>query len=161
MFFKFIALSSAIDDHEQTNNTTTQWCRMRWCKRTQKSWFAKNLGRILENLSKIPENPGKNGTQRCFDFKKWCSPLAEKHMKSLFEGQTKKRSSWSLWEKICRRSRTKTFQAKIWGNSGKNPSNPQKFACSCTCATTTNRTKWSREKNYAAKLHKRSSCSAA
>jgi len=36
------------------------------CKRTPKSF---DLSKISENLGKILENPGKNGTQRCF-FKK-------------------------------------------------------------------------------------------
>jgi len=31
----------------------------------QKFWFVEIPGKILENLGKIPENPGKNNAQRC------------------------------------------------------------------------------------------------
>jgi len=49
---------------------------------------------------------------------------ARDHMKTFFGGQTKKRSSL---ENIPTKSGPKFF-------SGKNPSHPQKFACSYTCA---------------------------
>jgi len=48
-------------------------------------------------------------------------------MKIFFEGHTKKRSSWSLWEKNCRQKLHKKLFWQVWGNSGKNPSHPQKL----------------------------------
>jgi len=62
--------------------------------------ISKNLYKIPENVSKLPENTSKNGTQN--------------HMRSLFLEVT---FFWS-------------FFRQVWGNSGKNPSQPQKFACS-------------------------------
>ena len=74
-----------------------QWCRRRWCRGEsahQKFWFGENPGKILENLgkilwnlgkicenlwnlSKIPENTGKNGPQCA--LKKWRQTCAESH----------------------------------------------------------------------------------
>ena len=91
---------------------------MRWgCKRTPKNfelvkirenpWKSKqnllNLGQICENLRKIPENTGKYDAQRL-----------QNHMQTF---------SWRSSKKLFR---------QVWRNSGKNPSHPQKFACSYT-----------------------------
>jgi len=35
-------------------------------------------------------------------------------------------------EKVCRKNLHKTLFGEVWGNSGKNPSQPQKCACSQT-----------------------------
>jgi len=51
---------------------------------------------------------------------KWRPMFAWKHTRSYFGGYTKKRPSWSLWEKIYSKSYTKTFRANFA---------PQKFAC--------------------------------
>ena len=61
-----------------------------------------------------------------FHFKKWHPRFAVKHMKTFFGGHTKKRSSWSLWEEICRQNCTKTFRAnlgKFWQKSFAFPTN--------------------------------------
>ena len=50
----------------------------------------------------------------------------------LFGGHTKKRSSWSSWEKICREKSHENFSGKVRRDSSKNPSHPQKFACTYT-----------------------------
>ena len=62
-----------------------------------------------------------------YDFKKWHPMFAWKHTRPYFEGYTKKRSSWSLWEIIYRQSCTKTFRANL-GKFGQNFV-PHKFAC--------------------------------
>jgi len=40
-------------------------------------------------------------------------------MKTFFGGYAKKRSSWSLWGKICRQKLHKKLSGQLWGNSGK------------------------------------------
>jgi len=54
------------------------------------------------------------------DFIKWRPTFAEKHMKTFF-GDHPKRSSWSLRENICWRSRQRLL-GQVWENLGKNPS---------------------------------------
>jgi len=59
--------------------------------------------------------------------------VSKKTWRPFFGGHTKKRSWWSLWEKICRQNCTKKLFCQVWGNSGKNPPHSQKFTCSYTC----------------------------
>jgi len=63
---------------------------------------------------------------------KCCPTFAEKH-NTFFGAHTKSRSSYSLWGKFVGKMRTKTSRAS-WGNSGKDPSHPEKFDCSYTYA---------------------------
>jgi len=50
--------------------------------RTQKFWF-------VENLGNMPDNPRKNGAQRCLTSKNGAQGL-QKHMKTFFGGHTRK-----------------------------------------------------------------------
>jgi len=64
-------------------------------------------------------------------------------IRPFFRGHTKNRTSCSLqekMEKIWATGAQKLF-GQVWGNSGKNPSHPQTFACSYTYDKTTIRTK--------------------
>jgi len=71
----------------------------------------------------------KSGQNPWKSWKKWCPTFGEKHMKSpFFEGHTKKGLYNLCGRKFVGKSRTKTFRASL----GKNPSHPQKFACSYT-----------------------------
>ena len=72
----------------------------------QKFWFAKNL-------SKITENPGINGAQRCLTSKYDTQGLKKNTWRPIFGGPTEKCFSWSLWEKICRQNYTKNFSGKF------------------------------------------------
>ena len=73
---------------------------------SQKFWFA-------ENLSKIPENLGINGAQPCFTSKNGTHGLRKNTWRPFLGGHTKKKSSWSFWEKICRKNCTKNFSGKF------------------------------------------------
>jgi len=55
----------------------------------------------------------KSGQNPWKSEQKWPPTFGEKHIKTFFGGHTKKRSSWLLWEIICRRSHTKTFWASL------------------------------------------------
>jgi len=48
-----------------------------------------------------------------------------------FGGHTKKDLHDLCGRKFVDKSRTTTFR-QVWGNTGKNPLHPQKFACTCT-----------------------------
>jgi len=78
-----------------------QWC-WRWgcrgCKRTPKSF----------DLLKT----GKNGAQCCLTSKNGAQCLHE-NTRPYFGGYTKKKSSWSLWEKIYRQKLHKNFSGKF------------------------------------------------
>jgi len=64
-------------------------------------------------------------------FEKMAPIFALKHMKTFIGGYTKNRSSWSLWEKICRQKLHKKLFGQIWRTSGK-ILRTSKFACSYT-----------------------------
>jgi len=55
-----------------------------------------------------------------------------------------------LWEKIYRRNSHKKLFGQVWENSGKNPSHPKNFACSCTCGAKKDviHKKWVTESSY-------------
>ena len=139
-----------------------RWCRRRGCKRTtQNLWFGENPGKICGNLGKLCENVrriavcalkfqkwhpeskcrrllwrsslylvilGKLGEiwaslgeiwakmvlEVCFDLKN--APNMKRNAIVFFCG------SYILWSSFV----------QVWGNLGKNPSYPQKFACSYT-----------------------------
>jgi len=80
-------------------------------------WFAENLG-------KSPENPGKNGTQRCLTSKNGAQGLHKNTWIPFSGGYTKKRFSWFCGRKFVGKSCTKTFWASL-GKFGKNPSHPK------------------------------------
>ena len=89
----------------------------------------------------ICPKPGQNSWKsshkfrsRLFEFKKWQATFAENHKKTFLGGHTKKTSSRPLLEKICRHKSTKNLFRQVWKKLDKNPSHPQKFACSYTCA---------------------------
>ena len=69
--------------------------------------------KILENLGKIPENPGKNGAQSCLISKNGVQPLEKNTWRPFFGGHTNKRSLWSLWDKVCRQKSHKNFSGKF------------------------------------------------
>ena len=101
-----------------------QWCR-RWgwrgCKRTpQNFWFA-------ENLSKGPENSGKNGAQ-CFLTSKNGTQYLHENTRDLIVKVTPKRVLHDLCgRKFTGKSCTKTFRASL-GKFAQNFTT-QKFAC--------------------------------
>jgi len=129
-----------------------QWhlvCRYQWCREArmqahpQKFWcgenpgkipenrqIRRNLSKICENLGKTPENLGKltentakmASNMLCF-LKNWPPMSAESHENFIL---FRKRSSW---EKFAQKV-VQNFFGQVWGNSDKNPSRPQKFACS-------------------------------
>ena len=111
-----------------------QW-RKRWGAGVQahhqQFWFLKNPDNIFDNWSKIPENTGKNGNQRCLTSKNGAN-FFRKTNKDLLWRSHQKESSWSWWEKIRRQKSQENISGYLWGNSGKNSSHPSKFACSCT-----------------------------
>ena len=96
---------------------------LRWCKRTPKGFY------FSENLRKIPENPGINGAQRCLTSKNDTQSWQKNTRRSFFGGHTKKCLHDLCWRKFVSKIAHKTFRASL-GNSGKNPSHSQKFACS-------------------------------
>ena len=89
----------------------------------QKFWFAENLG-------KSPENPGKNGAQRCLASKMAPKVHTKTHEKFFLE-VTKKRGSWSCGRKFVGKSFTKNFSDKF-GEIRAKFFAPQKFAYSYT-----------------------------
>jgi len=90
----------------------------------QKFWFPENLG-------KSPENPGKNSAQRCLTLRNGAKGLHKNTWKRFCGGYTKKRSLWSLWEKIYRQKLHKKFLGKFGEIRAKSFA-PKKFACSYT-----------------------------
>jgi len=86
----------------------------------QKFWFVKNLGKIPEYLGKILENPDKNCAQS----------LQKNKLRPFFGGHTKKILIIFVADNFLAKVAQLFWQ--VWENSGKNPSYPQKFACSYT-----------------------------
>ena len=127
-----------------------QWCRRRGCKCTPKSFDLlkiwanllksgdnpQKFGRISKNLGKILESPGKSGTQRCLTSKNGAQLLQKKHMKTwFFWGHIKKSLHDFCGRKFVGKSCTnRVLFRQVWENSGKNPSQPQKCACSYSYA---------------------------
>ena len=74
---------------------------------------------LAENLGKSPENPGKNIAQHCLTSKNGAQALHKNTWRPFFGGYTKKRSSWSSWEKIWRQKLLKKLFEKVWENPGK------------------------------------------
>ena len=67
----------------------------------------------------------------------WLQKMAPKvcrktHEDLFWRSHQKKVFKWSLWEKLCRQKLHKKFFGQLWGNSGKDPSPPQNFACCYT-----------------------------
>ena len=85
---------------------------LRWgcrgCKRTPKSWFA-------DDLSKSPENPGKNSSQRCLASKNGAQGLHKNlFFEDLFMDVTPKRDLHDLCgRKFVGKSCTKNFSGKF------------------------------------------------
>ena len=75
-------------------------------------------------LDKSPENPGKNGAQRCLTSNNGAEGLHKNTWRPFIGGYTKTRSSWSLWEKILGKRCTKNFLSKF-GEVGQNLSHPK------------------------------------
>jgi len=68
----------------------------------QQFWFVKNSKKILENLGKILENPGKNGAQRL-----------QKNTRPVFGGTPKYGLHHLCGRKFAGKSRTKYFSGKF------------------------------------------------
>jgi len=89
---------------------TNQWCR-RWGYRRchpQKFWFVENPGKSLKIWAKSLKIKAKMAPNIIIkgDFawlKKGTQRLQKNLWRPFFGGHTQKRSSWSLWEKKCRR----------------------------------------------------------
>jgi len=81
-----------------------------------------NLGKTSGNLGKMPENPDKNGAQH----------LQKNTIKTFFwRSHQKQVFMLVVGENVWAKGAQKLF-GKVWGNSGKNPVHPQKFARSFT-----------------------------
>jgi len=89
---------------------------------TQKFWFIKlwaislqfkrnpwKSKQIPNYLGKISENLDKNCARLCLTSIRVAQRLQKITWKPLFGSHAKKRSSWSLWEKICRQKSHKNF----------------------------------------------------
>jgi len=75
---------------------------------------------------------GQKWRSTLFDFKKWCPTFAEKHnLRPILEATPKTDLHVLCGRKSWAKAAQKLFR-KVCGNSGKNPSHPQKFACSYT-----------------------------
>ena len=93
-------------------------------KRTHKSFdLLKRWAKALKIRVKIAPN--------VYSLQKMTSTICIKTHEDLFVGYTNKRSSWFLWEKICRQKLHKNISGNFVEIRAK-PFAPQKFACSST-----------------------------
>ena len=101
----------------------------------QKFWFVKNLGKIYENVCKIPEILGKqpeNMEKRrptLFDFEQRAPRVGKITWRPFLWRSSQ---NWSVWKEIFTQRVARKVFGQVWGNSGKNLSKPQKFTCSYT-----------------------------
>jgi len=72
----------------------------------QKFWFAENLG-------KIPENPGKNGTQRCLLQKMAPKVCKKTHEEFFWRSHQKKVLMIFVGEKLQVKAAQTTFRARL------------------------------------------------
>ena len=118
---------------QRPGDARDQWCRRRGCKRTPKSF---DLSKIRAKSLKIWEESLKNRQNLWKLHAKmatnvvWLQKMATNICRKinvglLFWRSHQKRSSWSLWEKICRQKSHNNFFGQVWGNSGKNPRTPK------------------------------------
>ena len=82
----------------------------------QKFWFADNLG-------KSPENPGKNGAQRCLTLKSGAKVCIKTHEDLYLEVAPKSDLHDHVGENFWAKLAQKTFRASL-GKFGQNPSRP-------------------------------------
>jgi len=87
--------------------------------RTQKFWFAENLGNILDNSRKMVPDVAW--------LQKNCAKGLQKNTWRPFLEVTPKKVVMIFVEKICRKKLHKTLFGEVWENSGKNPSQTQKM----------------------------------
>jgi len=96
-----------------------QWCRRgecRGCKRTHKILICWKSG----------QNTWKSGPKMVPNVWLCFSKTKEKRTKTFFQRSHQKRSSWSLWEKICWQKLYKYFSVKfgeIWAKILRTPKN--------------------------------------
>jgi len=84
----------------------------RGCKRTPpKFWFAENLG-------KSPENPGKNGAQRCLTLKNGAQGLHKNTWRPFWRLHHKEVFMIFMGENLQAKVSQKLY-GQVWGNSGK------------------------------------------
>jgi len=88
---------------------TNQWCRRRECSGCSALPKIFDLSNIWAISLKIRAKIAPNAVW----FKKWRPTTAEKRIKTFFWSSYQKKSTWSLQEKICRRSPTKTFRSSL------------------------------------------------
>ena len=93
----------------------------------QKFWFVENFGKIPENLGKPLKILAKSLKDREKSLKirakmarnvVWLQKMApnvwrQTQLRPLFGGNTKNRTSWSLWEKICGQKAHKNVSSKF------------------------------------------------
>jgi len=90
------------------------------------------MSKTSENLDKIPKNTDKNGTQRSLNSNNGVQPLQKNTIKTFFwRSHQKQVFMFFVGENLWAKGAQKLF-GQVWGNSGKNPSHPRKFACSYT-----------------------------
>jgi len=93
----------------------------------QNVWLVENQGKLMkiqakkrEILKTIPGNPDKKCAEHLLSLK--IAPnIWRKTHGDFLEARSKKNSSRSLWEKICRWKSHKKRFPQVWWNSGKNP----------------------------------------
>ena len=108
----------------------------------QKFWFVENPGKIRENLCKIYETVRKilenlsnnlkmlaKMAPNVVCFWKMGTKGMQNHTKALFDGHPEGKCSWSVWKEIFTQGVARKLFGQVWGNSGKNLSHPQTFAC--------------------------------
>jgi len=71
------------------------------------------LGKIPEYLGKIPENPDKNGDQRCLTSKNGAQSLQKNKLRPFFGVHSKKYLNNLCGRKFLGRSRTTTVRASL------------------------------------------------
>ena len=132
--------------HHSSSQSTIQWLdrqswidtaeSRRWSQLVASSsnvYFCGRLGTTSIFSGPNPWKSGRKSRPTLFDFTKRQPVVAEKHIKTFLWTSHQKKVFMILWEKFIGKSAQKLF-GQVWGNSGKSPSHPQKFACSDTCA---------------------------
>jgi len=90
--------------------------------------------KIPENLGEIPENTGKNGTQHCFDLKNLALNMCRITRRPIYVcvEVIPKAGVYDLCGRTYSHKELLKLFGRVWGNSSKNLSHPQKFGCSYT-----------------------------
>ena len=98
-----------------------------WCKRWGcRGWMRTTKILICRKSRQNPWKSGTNGAQRSLISKNGAQCLQKNTWRLFVGGHTKKTSSWTLREKLCRQKTQKNFLRKF-GEFGKKSSAPSKI----------------------------------